>query len=76
MVGWAFRNSYPSGRTFPHISHTTKRIASECAVMKEAALAAGAAAPPASPPTLAGIFKTEGNSTEGSTNLVSASVRT
>jgi two-component system alkaline phosphatase synthesis response regulator PhoP len=26
--------------------------------------------------TLAGIFKTEGNSTEGSTNLVSASVRT
>jgi len=40
------------------------------------AFAAGAAPPPASPPTLAGILKTEGNSTEGSTNLVSASART
>jgi putative transposase len=35
-----------------------------------------AAAPPASPPTLAAIFKPEGHSMEASTNLVSASVRT
>jgi hypothetical protein len=33
-------------------------------------------APPASPPTLAGIFKPEGNSLEESTNLVSPNVRT
>ena len=39
------------------------------------AFAAGAA-PPASPPTLAGLFKQEGTSMEGSTNFVSASVRT
>jgi len=40
------------------------------------AFAAGAAAPPASPPTLAGIFKPEGNSLEGSTNLGPPNVRT
>ena len=40
------------------------------------AFAAGAAAPPASPPTLAGILKTEENASLSSTNLVSESVRT
>ena len=40
------------------------------------AFAAGAAAPPASPPTLAGILKTEENASLSSTNFVSASVRT
>jgi len=40
------------------------------------AFAAGVAAPPASSPTLAGIFKPEETSREGSTNSVSASVRT
>jgi putative transposase len=40
------------------------------------AFAAGAAAPPASPPTLAGILKTEENASLNSTNFVSASVRT
>ena len=39
------------------------------------AFAAGLA-PPASPPTLAGLFKPEETSREGSTNFVSASVRT
>ncbi|MBZ5672477.1 MAG: integrase core domain-containing protein, partial [Acidobacteriia bacterium] len=41
--------------------------------------AGGAAAPPASPaspPTLAGILKTEGNGPESAANVVSASVRT
>lgn len=40
------------------------------------AFAASAAAPPASPPTLAGILKTEENASVGSTNFVSPSVRT
>lgn len=40
------------------------------------AFAASEAAPPASPPTLAGIFKPQGNLMDGSTNLGSPSVRT
>jgi len=40
------------------------------------AFAAGAASPPASPPTLAGILKTEESASLSSTNFVSASVRT
>lgn len=40
------------------------------------AFAAEGAAPPASPPTLAGVFKPEGNSMEESTNLGSPIVRT
>jgi putative transposase len=37
---------------------------------------AASSAPPASPPTLAGILKTEENASLSSTNFVSASVRT
>jgi hypothetical protein len=38
--------------------------------------ATGPPAPPASPPTLAGVLKTQGNRVENSTNRVSASART
>jgi hypothetical protein len=30
-----FRNSYPSGSTFRYSSYATKRIASECAVIRQ-----------------------------------------
>ena len=61
----AWRREYNQARPHSSLGYRTPE-----------AFAAEAAAPPASPPTLAGIFKTQGNSTEGTTNFVSASVRT
>ncbi len=61
----SWRREYNEGRPHSSLGYQTPE-----------AFAASEAAPPASPPTLAGIFKPEGNTVEGSTNFGSPSVRT
>jgi putative transposase len=61
----AWRREYNEARPHSSLGYQTPE-----------AFAAEAAAPPASPPTLAGILKTEQNGALSSTNFVSAIVRT
>jgi putative transposase len=61
----AWRREYNEARPHSSLGYQTP-----------AAFAANQAAPPASPPTLAGTLKTEENASSGSTNFVSENVRT
>ena len=57
------------------LEYNQERLDSSLGYRTPEEFAAGAPAPPASPPTLMGVLKTQGNGVENSTNRVSASAR-